>query len=276
MVEIAKPLKTRVVSAEPSPNHEEPNLPVPHDTPDSQPQERRFLIIAGGAILATLLSVVFLDRHVGVLALESKMPGDIRAFFQCMSFFGHGTGCLIAASLIWTLDRSNKKAIPLIVGSVLLSGAISTAIKVIVHRPRPFVDPASLGDGITLNEAVFHNYLQSFPSGHTATAFALAMALSLLYRNGKPLFFLFAGLVGLQRVLSQNHFPSDVIAGALIGVTSANVVLYLMRRRWMTCEEQTVPQRQPTNAGPKPETECHRLESSAVLCNGTTGLSELN
>ena len=159
------------------------------------------------------------------------MPGDVRAFFQCMSFFGHGTGCLIAASLIWSLDRKNRIAIPLLVGSTLLAGAISAVLKVIVHRPRPFVDPAIIGDSVSLSEAVFHNFLQSFPSGHTATAFALAMGLSFLYHKGKPLFFLFAFLVGLQRIISQNHFPSDVMAGALVGVVSAQAVLSILQHQ---------------------------------------------
>jgi len=153
------------------------------------------------------------------------MPGDIRAFFQCMSFFGHGTGCLVAALLVWSLDRKNRMAISLLIGSTLLAGAVAGILKIIFHRPRPFVNESMIGDSVSLSEAVFHNFLQSFPSGHTATAFALAMGLSLLYRQGKPLFFTFAVLVGLQRILSQNHFPSDVIAGALVGVLSARVVL---------------------------------------------------
>ena len=158
------------------------------------------------------------------------MPGDLRAFFQCMSFFGHGTGCLVAASLVWSLDRKNRIAIPLLVGSTLLAGAISATLKVIIHRPRPFVKLDAIGDSISLTEAVFHNFLQSFPSGHTATAFALAMGLSFLYRKGKPLFFLFALLVGLQRIISQNHYPSDVIAGGLVGVISAQVMLSVLHR----------------------------------------------
>lgn len=172
-----------------------------------------------------------LDYYASTYAIEAKMPGDLRAFFQCISFFGHGTGCLIAVSLIWFLDRKNKAAIVLIIGSALFAGAITTIIKVIVHRPRPFVDPAILEDSVSLSEAVFHNFLQSFPSGHTATAFALAMALSLSYRQGRPIFFLFAFLVGLQRIISQNHFPSDVIAGAVIGVVSARTVLWVVHRQ---------------------------------------------
>ena len=183
-----------------------------------------------GVILAIFVSIVTLDRYAPAFAIESKMPGDIRAFFQCMSFFGHGTGCLVAASLVWSLDRKNRIAIPLLVGSTLLAGSVSGILKILVHRPRPFVDSTTVADGVSLSEAVFHNFLQSFPSGHTATAFALAMGLSFLYSKGKPLFFFFAFLVGLQRIISQNHFPSDVIAGALVGVVSAQAMLLVLHR----------------------------------------------
>jgi len=186
------------------------------------------------AILAIFFAIATLDRYAAAFAIENKMPGDLRAFFQCMSFFGHGTGVLIAISLIWSLDRKNKIAIPLVIGSALMAGAISTIIKILVHRPRPFVDPATISDGVTLSEAVFETFLQSFPSGHTATAFALAMSLSLLYRQGKPMFFLFAALAGFQRIISQNHFPSDVIAGALVGVVSAQIMLVFVERRLET------------------------------------------
>jgi len=133
--------------------------------------------------------------------------------------------------LIWSLDRKNKIAIPLVIGSALMAGAISTVIKILVHRPRPFADLTIISDGVTLSEAFFESILQSFPSGHTSTAFALAMALSLLYRQGKHIFFSFAALAGIQRIISQNHFPSDVIAGALVGVISAQIMLVLVQRR---------------------------------------------
>ena len=192
------------------------------------------------------------------------MPGDIRAFFQCMSFFGHGTGCLVAASLVWSLDRKNRIAVPLLVGSTLIAGVVSAVLKVLVLRPRPFVDPAIIGDSVTLSEAVLNNFLQSFPSGHTATAFALAMALSFLYRNGKPLFFVFAFLVGLQRIISQNHFPSDVIAGALVGVISAQAMLSILHRPVSATKSQPRTALANTAQPADPQTSGHRQSVGSI------------
>jgi membrane-associated phospholipid phosphatase len=70
------------------------------------------------------------------------------------------------------------------------------------------------------------NAYASFPSGHTTSAFAAAMALSLMApRYGWPLF-LGAAAIGLSRVVVHQHYPSDVLAGAAFG----SLVAFLMAR----------------------------------------------
>lgn len=91
----------------------------------------------------------------------------------------------------------------------------------LLKRAVPRLRPSNLPDALVApDERIFHN---SFPSGHTATAFALAFWLFLqLYRTRHRLWgygaLLLAGLVGLSRIYRGVHYPSDVLAGALIGV----------------------------------------------------------
>jgi undecaprenyl-diphosphatase len=57
----------------------------------------------------------------------------------------------------------------------------------------------------------------SFPSGHTITAFAVALTLSAFYPSLLPGLLFCAGSIALSRILLGMHFLSDVIAGAVLG-----------------------------------------------------------
>ena len=67
--------------------------------------------------------------------------------------------------------------------------------------------------------------LHSFPSGHSATAAALATVLIWKYPQGRVFFLIVAISACLQRIFSMAHYPSDVCLGAACGILGAAVVL---------------------------------------------------
>ena len=69
-----------------------------------------------------------------------------------------------------------------------------------------------------------HGY--SLPSGHAATAFAGAVALSYLWRRAAPLFFLLAAAIAYSRVYVGVHYPGDVLLGAAIGAAVGAAWVY--------------------------------------------------
>jgi membrane-associated phospholipid phosphatase len=89
-------------------------------------------------------------------------------------------------------------------------------IKYIVNRPRPYTtyrDLKPLGDEKS----------RSFPSGHTSSAFSTAMSLSLNYPKwyvAVPVF-AWASATGYSRMYLGVHYPTDVLAGAALGVGTA-------------------------------------------------------
>ena len=105
-----------------------------------------------------------------------------------------------------------QKTVMMSIVAVVLTFAIKSIFSLFWWRQRPFLT----------HPEIFHMNLQvdpiSFPSGHTMLAFSIAVSLILggYKRLGNTLLFL-ACLVGLGRVLVGVHYPSDVIAGAIVG-----------------------------------------------------------
>lgn len=97
----------------------------------------------------------------------------------------------------------------------LAAGLVAHIFKIIVGRTRPelWLGPFHFA----------HAGANSFPSGHTVGAFALAGVLMFVSpsRTLRVVAFLLASAVGISRVIAFRHWPSDVLASALIGLLAA-------------------------------------------------------
>jgi undecaprenyl-diphosphatase len=71
----------------------------------------------------------------------------------------------------------------------------------------------------------------SLPSGHATTAFAVAVTLGALFPRARPLLWFYACVIALSRIIISAHYPSDVVAGAIIGSVGA-----LLVRWWFTAQ----------------------------------------
>ena len=108
----------------------------------------------------------------------------------------------------------------------LLAGEMT---KWVVGRGRPFVG----GHANPFNFAPFAGTetYASFPSAHAITAFALAFAVSALWPRARVAMIVYALLIAASRLVLLAHHPSDVVAGALIGVVGAMAVRYWFAAR---------------------------------------------
>ncbi len=129
-------------------------------------------------------------------------------------------------------SRKWRKAGVVVLGALAITTVCNSVIvKELLARPRPF----SLDYDWWLATYRYPGFVAqpdsfSFPSGHTAAAFAAAAALFWQSRKGGVLLGVFAVLMGFSRVYLEVHYCTDVLFGALFGVVYALIAVAVVRR----------------------------------------------
>ncbi len=164
------------------------------------------------------------DRRVfeAIHGLPHSPEGD--RYIALVSDLGEGMGWVAAGiGVAWLGGQKGRRAgIATALASLGTTYVVQRMVKPIFRRRRPFVARQVMVVGIRTADA-------SFPSGHTASSFAAATALATFYPKAAPLVFTLATLVGASRVHLGHHFPSDVAAGAVIGIGTGTVTAWLLK-----------------------------------------------
>lgn len=152
-------------------------------------------------------------------------------FFTYATFLGDGIFFVVICLIILVY---NRRAGLLALASFAVSSLVSVLLKTVVFAgsPRPVLFFAPTLSEYHIIKGLNIATINSFPSGHTTSAFALFSLLALLDARKERgwAFFLLAALTGYSRVYLFQHFVEDVFVGSLIG-TVVSVGLYLAFRR---------------------------------------------
>lgn len=141
---------------------------------------------------------------------HSEFKTTIDNYLQYSPIFG-----VYALNAMGIHGEHNFKDRTIILGmaSLIVCGTV-TGVKTLTHRERP--------DGSAAN---------SFPSGHTATAFMSAEFMRMEYRNVSPWYgvgaYMAATATGVLRMYNNRHWLSDVVAGAGVGILSSQAAFWL-------------------------------------------------
>jgi len=185
--------------------------------------------------VATCVAFPF-DLEVSKWFLQDNAPDMLHEIVDAAEPFGDGTCVFVFCILIFLLDQARRRDLLMVIIASQGAGMVTNLIKINIARVRPaeFTFDAPVGETFQgwLTLTNFSSETQSFPSGHTTTAFGLAMALSLLYPRARWLFFSLAVLVGLHRVSVGAHYMSDVFAGAAVGYTVGLICCRIHLWKW--------------------------------------------
>mgnify|MGYP001416664710 CR=1 FL=1 len=203
----------------------------------SEPKQNRFflyltLAVAFFAVEGTFF--FYVDKPLAAyIATLDTTSHDVIDFFRKITDLGKGCWylwpCGIATIFCSFLSRGND--VPgryrrlfgyvgirayYVFAAIGISGIVANIIKMLVGRARPvlwFKETIYGFDPLTKLGYAWN----SMPSGHSTTAFALAFSLAVLYPRGRIIWFFYALLLSLSRVMVNAHYLSDVCAGAALG-----------------------------------------------------------
>jgi undecaprenyl-diphosphatase len=129
-------------------------------------------------------------------------------------------------AFLFFVKKENKEKINIflitVFSAVVARLGVVELIRLFYHQPRPFV--------IHNVHQLFPESGYSFPSGHSAFFFAIAMAIY-FYNKKLGIFFLVAAIfMNVSRVIAGVHYPSDIIGGVIVGIITAWIINFLATR----------------------------------------------
>ncbi len=194
-----------------------------------------FVWVIFGAVLQLLFSpteiMFWINQHHNSLS---------DSFFRYVTLLGEDTVWLGLFSYFafekYVKGIENNQAIKVLLISWLSKVLVSVSLKNIFNYPRPIEVYQHSNQAIHLVDGVTIHHWQSFPSGHTMTAFAFACVCLFLSKKTFPaiIALLLAMLVGYSRMYLFQHFPRDVFAGSVLGVSVSIIVFILSNKKIST------------------------------------------
>ena len=163
------------------------------------------------------------DKHSFLWCNRYQRSAFVHYVFRQISRTGDGPlYALFALLLLW----SDAKVGAVFLACGLLAFAIELPVyfitKKTIKRERPFVKLAEASCSFIPSDKF------SLPSGHTAGACLMASILTVFFPGSAAYVFAWAALIGLSRVMLGVHYPSDIMAGAVLGMTSAWVSMSVL------------------------------------------------
>lgn len=156
-----------------------------------------------------------LFRALNAFAGHGSPVDSIIVFFA--AYLQYALGMFLVIAALWPTRRI-RMFIAACSAAIVARLGVKTLIIAFVARARPYV---ALHDVYNIIGPQAGEEFQSFPSGHAVFFFALAMAVFMYNRRLGWWFFAGATLMGIARIAGGIHWPSDILAGAVLGILTA-------------------------------------------------------
>lgn len=173
-------------------------------------------------LLVATVALLIIERTGMRMTLQLGFRGDIRRETAFLSQYAQSVCTPLCCVLVWQLDPREHKAAFALLAAVGATGLIGMILKRLLGRVRPNREHAGRFLGPSLRHS---NHRESFPSNHTATAVALSVVLARFYPPAAITFWALAVATATLRYVQDAHWPSDIVAGLLVGYLISHYTL---------------------------------------------------
>ncbi len=168
--------------------------------------------------------IINLDKKLVLDIVQSSSDGVITLVMKALTFMGNDGLVWIMLSLILFILKKKRIGFEVLM-ALSFSYTLTEILKYMVERPRPFHVLSNIRLLIEPPSGT------SFPSGHTATSFAVAMIICIhMPKKYGVLALITACFMGFSRVYFGVHYPSDVLMGSVLGIASGLFIDYITNR----------------------------------------------
>lgn len=195
-------------------------------------------LAAGAAVAIAVVVAAMLVADASAISLVKRLPEPVIVTFDRLTDFGKSVRILVPIALLLAaiaalaspaltrVSRCVLAAIAVRLGflfaAIGLPGLVFTIVKRLIGRARPLVEGSA--DPFLYRPLGWKVEYASLPSGHATDAFAIAVAIGALWPRTRLVMWTYALSIAISRVVLTAHFPSDVIAGAVVGTLGALIV----------------------------------------------------
>jgi undecaprenyl-diphosphatase len=139
-----------------------------------------------------------------------------------LTYLGSHYAFILFIILSWIITKQ-RKVLRYLVLLYAIQSAVIYGLKFLIQRPRPLL---FLGTLSKLSQGTGEILDPSFPSAHATFSFMMATLLAHWFPRYRIVFFIVAGFIGWTRIYLGLHYPTDVIAGALLGYGITKIFLH--------------------------------------------------
>jgi undecaprenyl-diphosphatase len=203
---------------------------------------RQCAIAAAIVIAVLLLGMLFVDAPISIAV--GHLPRWIIWSFDQITDFGKSGWFLWPLGLLFLalaalprnltpISQAVLAALMVRVGFLFVAigapGLFVTTVKRLIGRARPFVTGGT--DPFVFDPTRWSEAYASLPSGHATTGFTVLAAFGCLWPRARTVCLIYALLIAVSRIVVRAHYPTDVVAGALVGIAGV-----LLVRRWFALQ----------------------------------------